>query len=173
MPYVCLRIPTGGGKTLVACHSIAIASKELAHSDHTVVLWLTPSNVIHDQTLKALKDRKHPYRQAVEAENSAVNILDISEALSVQPAMLNNGLTIIVSTMQAFRVDNTEGRKLHDDSGTLMSHFSSLPGEVLASLECYPNGVPLRSLANVLRVHRRWSLLTKRITLAHPYLLRH
>ncbi|MBT3214279.1 MAG: hypothetical protein HN351_06505 [Deltaproteobacteria bacterium] len=29
--YVCLRIPTGGGKTIVACHSIEVAANELAH----------------------------------------------------------------------------------------------------------------------------------------------
>lgn len=29
MPYVCLRLPTGGGKTLLACHSIRIAKDNL------------------------------------------------------------------------------------------------------------------------------------------------
>ena len=27
LPYVCLRIPTGGGKTLMACHAITIAAR--------------------------------------------------------------------------------------------------------------------------------------------------
>ena len=27
LPYVCIRIPTGGGKTLVACHAAGIAKR--------------------------------------------------------------------------------------------------------------------------------------------------
>ena len=61
LPYVCLRIPTGGGKTLVACHSLGIALKDLLHADRGVVLWLVPSNAIREQTLKALQGRHHPY----------------------------------------------------------------------------------------------------------------
>src|SRR5450759_109487 len=50
LPYVCLRIPTGGGKTLVASHAIGITAHDLLHTDHALVLWLAPSNVIRDQT---------------------------------------------------------------------------------------------------------------------------
>ncbi len=31
LPYVCLRIPTGGGKTLVAAHGIGITAHDLLH----------------------------------------------------------------------------------------------------------------------------------------------
>ena len=40
MPYVCLRVPTGGGKTLIASYATGIAMDELLHSDRAVVLWL-------------------------------------------------------------------------------------------------------------------------------------
>ena len=46
MPYVCLRVPTGGGKTLLACHTAGLAMSELLHADRAVVLWLVPSNTI-------------------------------------------------------------------------------------------------------------------------------
>lgn len=154
LPYVCLRIPTGGGKTLVACHTIGITSRELLHSDNSVVLWLVPSNAIRDQTLNALKDRSHPYRQALEAENGSVNVLNISEAHYVQPSVLNSDTTIVTSTIQAFRVDDTEGRKVYEDAGALMSHFTSVHEDALEGLERYPNDTPIRSLANVLRLHR-------------------
>ena len=106
LPYVCLRLPTGGGKTFVAAHSVSVAAKELLHTDEPLVLWLVPSNAILQQTLKALRDRKHPYRQALETAGANVGVLDTSEALSVQPSQLQ-GVTVIVSTMQAFRVDVT------------------------------------------------------------------
>jgi len=153
LPYVCLRLPTGGGKTFVAAHSVSVAAKELLHTDEPLVLWLVPSNAILQQTLKALRDRKHPYHQALEAAGVNVSVMDISEALAVQPSQLQ-GVTVIVSTMQAFRVDVMEGRKVYEQNGTLMSHFSALKPELLAKLEKHENGVPVYSLANVLAAHR-------------------
>lgn len=154
VPYVCLRLPTGGGKTLVAAHSIAIAKTELLHTDEPLVLWLVPSSAIREQTLRALRNRKHPYRKAVEAAGANVTVLDISEALSVQPSQLN-GVTIIVSTMQAFRVEETEGRKVYEQNGSLMGHFpASLQPSLLAGLEKLEDGSPVYSLANVLALHR-------------------
>lgn len=154
LPYVCLRIPTGGGKTFVACHSISVAANDLLQADSPVVLWLVPSNAIKDQTLNALKDRNHPYRQALEETMSSVSILSVQEALYVTRSTLATGTTVIVSTMQAFRVDETEGRKVYEQSGALMDHFSNVEPTLLASLESYEDGKPIQSLANLLRLHR-------------------
>lgn len=154
LPYVCLRIPTGGGKTLMACHAVGTATEDLLQADRSVVLWLVPSNAILEQTLRALKDRQHPYRQAVEAEVGAVQVMNIEEALYVSRATLDTATTIIVSTMQAFRVQDTGGRKVYEDAGALMDHFSDLPAEAKAGLERFEDGTPKRSLANVLRVRR-------------------
>jgi type III restriction enzyme len=154
VPYICLRLPTGGGKTLVAAHSIAIAKSEYLHTEEPLVLWLVPSNTIREQTLKALRDRKHPYRKAVEEAGLNVTVLDIEEAKSVQPSQLN-GVTIIVSTMQAFRVEETEGRKVYEQNGSLMGHFpASLKPELLAGLDKHEDGSPVYSLANVFALHR-------------------
>lgn len=153
LPYVCLRIPTGGGKTLVASHAIGITAHDLLHTDHALVLWLAPSNVIRDQTLRALSDPNHPYRQAVESRVSPVTVMSVNEALYVQPATLNSSTTIIVGTIQAFRVDNTEGRKVYESSGALMSHFTDLPADLREGLEM-ANGEPKKSLANVLYMRR-------------------
>ncbi|MBK8581559.1 MAG: DEAD/DEAH box helicase family protein [Flavobacteriales bacterium] len=65
MPYVCLRVPTGGGKTLLACHAAGLAQSELLQADHSVVLWLVPSNTILDQTVDALRDKRHAYCRAL------------------------------------------------------------------------------------------------------------
>lgn len=66
LPYICLRLPTGGGKTLLACHSIPVANRDLLQTERSVVLWLVPSNAIREQTLGALRDRNHHYRVALE-----------------------------------------------------------------------------------------------------------
>ena len=66
MPYVCLRVPTGGGKTLLACYASGLAMREFMQAERAVVLWLVPSNTILTQTADALRDPRHPYRRALE-----------------------------------------------------------------------------------------------------------
>ncbi|MYG07422.1 restriction endonuclease subunit R [Candidatus Poribacteria bacterium] len=153
MPYVCLRLPTGGGKTFVACHAVGITASELLKTESPIVLWLTPSNAIRDQTLKALKEPDHPYRDAFRSAGHNVEIRTVGEALHLQPHILNTKITIIVSTMQAFRVEDTEGRKVYEDSGALMGHFANLSDDILSELES-DNGKPAYSLANLLCVKR-------------------
>jgi type III restriction enzyme len=60
VPYVCVRIPTGGGKTLLAAHTVETAASAYLEQDFPVVLWLVPTNTIRSQTLDALKQPKHP-----------------------------------------------------------------------------------------------------------------
>jgi type III restriction enzyme len=154
LPYVCLRIPTGGGKTIVACHSIGTAAKELVHTECPLVLWIVPSNAILEQTVQALRNRKHPYRQAVESAGGTVNVLDIEAALYVNRAELDGETTIIITTMQAFRVEDTVGRRVYRNSGSLMDHFNNLPPHVADSLEKGEGGNIIHSLANVLKLRR-------------------
>ncbi len=154
LPYVCIRIPTGGGKTLVASHAVGIAARDLLHTDSAVVLWLVPSNAIRSQTLEALQNRDHHYRKALEAAASAVNVLDVERALTVKRADLDAGVTVIVATMQAFKVEDTVGRKVYRDSGDLMDHFSGLLEEAKEGLDRGEGGNIYHSLANVLRLRR-------------------
>ena len=60
IPSVCLRVPTGGGKTLLASHSIPIAARNYVNTDTPIVLWLVPTDMIRQQTLAALADVTHP-----------------------------------------------------------------------------------------------------------------
>ncbi len=154
MPYVCLRLPTGGGKTFVACHAVGITASELLKTESPIVLWLTPSNAIRDQTLNALKNPNHPYRDAFESARHRIEVRTISEALYLSPHILNTKTTIIVSTMQAFRVEDTDGRKVYEPSGALMGHFTHLSDETLSEIEHDESGKPVYSLANLLCVKR-------------------
>ncbi|KAB2399539.1 MULTISPECIES: DEAD/DEAH box helicase [Bacillus cereus group] len=154
IPYVCLRVPTGGGKTIMACHSIEIVQNQLLQTDHSVVLWLVPSNAIKEQTINALKDPSHPYRRALDGSLGSVNVLDTVDALYIKRATLDTTTTIIVSTMQAFRVEDTQGRKVYESSGSLMDHFSGISNEILERLEKNEQGIYKKSLANVLHMRR-------------------
>jgi len=156
IPYVCLRIPTGGGKTLMACHALGIATRAYRQSDHTICLWLVPSDAIREQTLKALRDRQHPYRQALDVRFAGnVRVMNLTEALYVQRNSLEGETVIVVSTLQALRVEDTQGRKVYESDGALQHHFTGLSAKEEAALERrQDDGTLPYSLCNVLRL---WS----------------
>ena len=107
-----------------------------------------------NQTLNALKNPHHPYRDAFESARHRVEVRTISEALYLSPHILNTKTTIIVSTMQAFRVEDTDGRKVYEPSGALMGHFTHLSDETFLEVERDESGKPIYSLANLLCVKR-------------------
>ena len=156
MPYFCLRVPTGGGKTWLAAKSVALVNTHLLRSEHSVILWLVPSKPIREQTLKALKQRTHPYHAALR-EAGQLTVLDLEEAKSVTRATLDTSTTIIVATRQAFQVEEEECRKVYQSSGALMHHFDNLSptqrDELLSEGEGPERTTPY-SLANVLRLRR-------------------
>jgi type III restriction enzyme len=154
IPYVCLRIPTGGGKTVLGCEAVAVAQKELLRADHALILWLVPSDPIRRQTLDRMKDRKDPYRVALETKLGTVEVLDIEEAMNVTRATLEGATVIVVATMQAFRRKDISQLKVYESNGALMSHFENLPTELLAILEKKPEGNFDYSLANVFRLRK-------------------
>ena len=154
LPYICLRVPTGGGKTLIACHSVEATARLLHHTDNPIVLWLVPSNAIREQTAKALKDRAHPYRQALESTIGMTTVYDIEESLYLNKSDIDTGTVIIVSTLQSFRVEDTVGRRVYRDSGSLMDHFSGIDISTFSGLDKNEAGNIIRSLANVLYIRR-------------------
>ena len=102
MPYVCLRLPTGGGKTFVACHAVGITASELLKTESPIVLCLHPQTPFAIRRSLPLKNPHHPYRDAFRSARHNVEILTIGEALYLSPHILNTKTTIIVSTVQAF-----------------------------------------------------------------------
>lgn len=155
MPYICLRVPTGGGKTLLASYAVGIAKDELLHADQAVVLWLVPSNTILNQTVDALRDPLHPYRRALEmACAGPVEVVSIDEALSLSRAAVDGKTVVIVSTIQCFRVEDTTGRKVYDQNGAFSEHLQNVPADRLSDLLPGANGKPKPSLVNMLRLRR-------------------
>jgi type III restriction enzyme len=154
LPYVCLRVPTGGGKTLIAAAATGVVRRELLQAERSVVLWLAPTGQIVDQTIKALRKADHPYRRALEqAAAGPVTILDIKEALYVTRGTLDGSTTVIVSTIQSLRVEDTDNRKVYEQAGALQHHFSATFAELQQSLADVPD-VAVYSLAHVLRSRR-------------------
>ena len=154
-PYVCLRLPTGGGKTVLAAHAVAVARDAWIEKDHPLVLWLVPSNTIRIQTVQALKNTRHPYRQALdESFSGRVRIFDITDFSHIRPPDLRDHCCIVVGTIQTLRVTNTEGRKVYAHNENLEPHFAGVP-ETVPGLERLPDGGGIKlSFANLLHLHR-------------------
>ncbi|RZI55253.1 MAG: restriction endonuclease subunit R, partial [Rubrivivax sp.] len=158
VPYVCLRLPTGGGKTVLAAHSIAAVRDAGLGGDYPLVLWLVPSEIIQTQTADALADPKHPYRQALDAAfDGRVRVFDIADHAQIRPHDLAQNVCIVVGTIQTLKITNTNKRKVYAHHEDLEPHFSRLDRfalEALPNLERTDSGQVKYSFANLLHLHR-------------------
>ncbi len=153
VPYVCLRLPTGGGKTILGAHSVAVARDAWVEKDYPLVLWLAPTNTIRLQTVEALKNAGHPYRQVLDEDfDGRVRVFDIADFTHIRPHDLRAHCCIVVGTIQTLRVKSTEGRKVYAHHEEMEPHFSAVPGAA-SELEKLESGGVRFSFANLLHIH--------------------
>ena len=82
VPNICLKIPTGGGKTLLAAASVSRILDRWHGKQTGFVLWICPNEAIYTQTRKALKNREHPYRHILDqASGGRTRILEKNDPL--------------------------------------------------------------------------------------------
>lgn len=153
VPYVCLRIPTGGGKTVMGAHIIQAAARSLLDREFPLVMWMVPTTQIKSQTLDAFRDPRHPYRMELDdAFGGQVAIFDVAEFAQIRPADIGTKVCIVVATVAALRVENQDGRKVYEHHEDLESHFGGSTKE-LDYLEKGADGKALASFANMLKLH--------------------
>jgi type III restriction enzyme len=127
VPTVCLRIPTGGGKTLMASHAIPRVAEAWSHREFPVALWLVPSDTIRSQTLNALQTPGHAYLAAIKKAYGDLFVVCELDALHTVPAPdFGAKAVIVVATIQSFRVTNKAGRRVYAMSEAWEPHFRSL-----------------------------------------------
>ncbi len=112
-PNLCLKVPTGGGKTLLAAASVARVFSAYLKRRTGLVLWVVPNEAIYRQTLKALTDRDHPYRQILNVagagrvkileKTSPLTRLDTDSHLCVMVLMLASAARQSKETLRFFR----------------------------------------------------------------------
>ena len=59
VPHVCVKVPTAGGKTFIACNAIKTIFDAFHFDRKKAVVWLVPSITILEQTIKHLKNNEH------------------------------------------------------------------------------------------------------------------
>ena len=155
-PHVCVRIPTGGGKTLLAAHCIPLAARFMEREFPTV-LWMVTSDSVRRQTAGVLKDPRHPCRSFLDgAFGHRVEVLDIGDFDAVSAEAMFGKACVIVSSIQMFRSRAAEARRVYRPHEALDPHFARLDPGILESpeLEKDEAGKTKRSFANLLRAIR-------------------
>ena len=158
IPHICFKVPTGGGKTLLAA-----AALERLHQQTGLVLWIVPSKAIYTQTKAALWNKEHPYRQMLErASARRVKMLEKDDPFN-QADIANYLCVMLLMLPAANRQKGKEFLRMFKDSGRYPSFFGD--GDDLLSdgrlMETYPDlecnvegGTIKHSLYNVLKIVR-------------------
>lgn len=155
VPFVCMKIPTGGGKTLVGCNAVQEIFQTILKNkmERGIVLWFTPSEAIKTQTLKKFKDRTDWHRQALDdAFDNKVIVFSNEEALRIRKGDVSDNICIIIASLEAFRKDKSLQKKykVYKENGELLNHFENIKNE--DNLEKDEDGGVINSLANVVRM---------------------
>ena len=163
VPNAVLKVPTGGGKTWLAIHAVSRIMGRYLNRNTGSVLWIVPNEAIYTQTLKHLKDRQHPYRQALDrAAAGRVRIMEKTDPLNARDVETN--LCVMLLMLQSSNRQNRESLKMFQDRGDVHGFFPP-EGEQQAhkaaldqtpNLDGYNDIFPMvkDSLGNALRIIR-------------------
>ena len=138
VPHICIKVPTAGGKTFIACNAIKTIFDAFAYERPKAVVWLVPSITILDQTIKNLKDPSHPYRQKINSHfGNKVEIFDKATLLQgsgFNATSIREQLNILVFSFDSLRAKNKDDRKVFQENGNLQSFENLLGNETEITL---------------------------------------
>ncbi|MCY3950962.1 MAG: DEAD/DEAH box helicase family protein [bacterium] len=140
LPAFCLKIPTGGGKTLLATRVIDLVNSHFRHSRRGLVLWIVPTTQIYNQTLKALKDRDHPYRQQLDL-SSGQRTLILEKTTAFGPRDVAENLCVLLLMLPSANRRTKDALRMFRDSGGFDRFFppDDDPSAHAELLESHPN----------------------------------
>jgi len=167
LPAFYLKIPTGGGKTVLACHTIDLINRIYLKKQTEIVLWIVPTTQIYRQTLANLRNREHPYRQVLDISSGGRTTilekmdrftkLDVEENLVVMLLMLPSASRRNKEVLKVFKDSGSFGEffPLEDDgegNEKLLKEFPNL--DYFGSENSFYGRIVKTSLGNTLRVLR-------------------
>jgi len=141
VPYICLRLPTGGGKTLLSTHSIKLAGKIFWDNGRPLTLIMVPTTTIKNQTLETLTNPHHPNAKALTAAfGGDFRVFDVADFSSLRRQDIENKACIIVATFASLRVEDTQGRRVYDHHEELEGHFTDIATNSACLEHCPKSG---------------------------------
>jgi type III restriction enzyme len=127
LPTFCIKVPTGGGKTLLATQILGLIYQTVLKERRGtgLALWAVPSDQIYKDTLRRLRDKGDFYNESLRyALSQKVEIWEPHEIARLTPAQLASGLNILVMKLQGTNRQDKETLKFFRDSGgNIISHF--------------------------------------------------
>jgi type III restriction enzyme len=138
VPHVCVKVPTAGGKTFIACNAIKTIFDAFHYDRKKAVVWLVPSITILEQTIKNLKNVNHPYREKINSHfGNKVEVYDkqaLLQGSSFNATSVQEQLSIFVLSFDSLRAKNKEDRKVYQENGNLQSFGAMLGNDEDISL---------------------------------------
>ena len=117
IPHICFKVPTGGGKTL-----LATAALERLNRPRGLTLWIVPTRAIYAQTKKALWDKQHPYRIMLErASGGKVKVLEKETLFNRDD--ISNYLCVMLITFQSINHQHKDFQRIFKNTGRYTSFF--------------------------------------------------
>ncbi|THG41157.1 DEAD/DEAH box helicase family protein [Sphingomonas olei] len=116
VPNVTLKVPTGGGKTYLACAALSRVFGRYIGANTGMVLWIVPNEAIYTQTLKALRNREHAYRQTLDRASANRTII-LEKGDPLNRADLATNLCVMVLMLQSSNRENQDSLRLFRDRG--------------------------------------------------------
>jgi type III restriction enzyme len=122
-PRIVMKVPTGGGKTLLAVESIREYQTLFAQKRTGLVVWIVPTETIYSQTVKRLRDKGNPLRQMLDQSSGGRTIiLEKGQRLTAQD-IEENLVVLFVMIQSISRLKAKESLKVFQDSGGYESFF--------------------------------------------------
>ncbi|MBC6496787.1 MAG: DEAD/DEAH box helicase family protein [Alphaproteobacteria bacterium GM7ARS4] len=123
IPNICLQVPTAGGKTLLAAHSVERLHLSDLKRQNGLVLWIVPSRTIYKQTWKQLANRLHPYRQTLDrASGGRVKLIEKHDSFKADDVRTHLCVMLVMLAATG-RKEPSDFLKIYRDSGHYPSFF--------------------------------------------------
>jgi type III restriction enzyme len=118
-PRAVIKIPTGGGKTLVAIETIRSFQNLFAKRKTGLVVWISHREQIYRQTIENLQNKSHAYRQLLDqCSGNKTIILEKGQPIRKQDTEEN--LVVLMLMIQSAMKDTN---KIFEDSGGYTDFF--------------------------------------------------
>jgi len=125
IPNICFKVPTGGGKTLLATCALQRIKQDYFKQNTGFVLWIVPSETIYKQTSKALRNKEHSYRQMLDRISGGKTVIfEKNDKFNKQD--VEDNLCIMLLMLQSGNRDNKETLRMFRDSGNFSSFYPEI-----------------------------------------------